>query len=121
MKFEDHLREFLDNTIDDAEARELAVAAVAGSLRQIKLGVAERLWQARQLGADDPKSSAAALGVARLLKVRYDAAHGEYDRLAGVPRVHPEGLGLQVIGGGRSDSPEATGTMAASGVTDGGA
>lgn len=117
MNFEQHLREFLGNSIDDVEARQLAVAAVAGSLRQLKLGVAERLWQARQLGPDDAASSAAALGVARALKARYDAAITEYERLAGVSPDTPD---LQLIEGGRSDDPGPTAT-GASGAPDGGA
>jgi len=110
MKFEEHLREFLDNTVQDAEARELAVAAVAGNLRQIKLGIAERLWLARQLGAEDAAASATALGVARLLKARYGVAYAEYGRLTGVTPVdqarRPE---LQVIEGGRPDTPSISG------------
>lgn len=103
MKFEDHLRKFLGDSVDDAEARRLAIAAVAGSLRQLKLGIAERLWQARQLGPEDAGSSAAVLGAARALKARYDIAMSEYERLTGVSADHPE---LQLIEGGRSDVPD---------------
>lgn len=101
MKFEQHLREFLDDSVDDAEARDLAVVAVAGNLRQIKLGIAERLWLARQTGADDAKASAAHLGAARLLKLRYDAARTEYDRLSSGPDSGPD---LLVVEGGQPDT-----------------
>lgn len=107
MKLEEHLREFLDGSIDAAEARELAVAAVAGNLRQIKLGIAERLWLARQPGTDDAKASAAHLGAARSLKLRYDAARAEYDRLNGLPVSGPE---LHVVEGGHPDMPGTPGT-----------
>ncbi|MDP6823861.1 MAG: hypothetical protein QF554_11295 [Dehalococcoidia bacterium] len=104
MKFEHHLREFLDNSIDDAEACELAIGAITGNLRQIKLDVAARLWGARQLGADDAKASAAALGMARLLKSRYEFARAEYDRLTGLPSPEQTGqTDLHVIAGGRPD------------------
>ena len=115
MKFEDHVREFLDNSIDDAEARQLAVVAVAESLRQLKLGIAERLWQARQLGPDDAGSSSAALGAARALKVRFDAAVAEYQRLTGVSAERPD---LQLLEGGRPGDP---GVAGASVPPDGGA
>lgn len=104
MKYEEHLREFLGGSVDDAEARELAVAAIAGNMRQIKLGIAERLWLARQTGVDDAKASASHLGAARLLKLRYDAALTEYERLNAVPAGGPD---LHVVEGGRPDASGA--------------
>ena len=112
MTFEEHLREFLDGSVDAAEARDLAIAAVAGDLRQIKLGIAERLWMARQLGAGNTKVSAAHLGAARVLKSRYEAARTEHDRLNGVPVSRPE---LHVIPGGQpgtSSTPDTSGGIA---------
>ena len=79
MTFEEHLREFLDGSVDAAEARDLAIAAVAGDLRQIKLEIAARLWMARQLGAGNTTVSEAHLAAARGLKAPYEA-HGEERR-----------------------------------------
>ena len=112
MKYEEHLREFLGGSIDAAEARELAMAAVAGNLRQIKLGIAERLWLARQLGADDVKASATHLDAARSLKLRFDAARAEHDRLSAVPGG---GTDLHIAEGGQPDisgAPETPGGAA---------
>ena len=109
MRFEEHLREFLDGSVDDAEARDLSVAAVAGNLRQIKLGIAERLWLARQIGVEDAKASAAHLDAARSLKLRYDAARAEYDRLSGGPVGGPD---LHVVEGGHPDVPGTPGGAA---------
>jgi hypothetical protein len=105
MKFEDHLKEFLDNSIDDEEARQLAITAVASSIRQLKLGVAERLWHARQLGTEDVTASAVALGTARSIKRRFDVAMCEYQRLIGAPSEVAE---LHVIPGGRLDRSDAS-------------
>ncbi|MCH8817794.1 MAG: hypothetical protein IIC92_08710 [Chloroflexi bacterium] len=102
MKYEEHLREFLGGSIDAAEARELAMAAVAGNLRQIKLGIAERLWLARQLGADDVTASATHL----------DAARAEHDRLSAVVGG---GTDLHIVEGGQPDisgAPETPGGAA---------
>ncbi len=93
MQFDEHLRLFLDGAADEAEARDLALAAVSRNVRQLKLAIAERLWLARQLSTQgDATASSEHLNGARVLKERCDLAVAEYDRLAGTV-AHPRSAG----------------------------
>ncbi|MDA1256931.1 MAG: hypothetical protein O3C10_03695 [Chloroflexi bacterium] len=107
MKFDEHVRAFLDGSIDPDEARVLATAAVASNIRQLKMSIAECLWLARQVAADGGDGAAPSvkqLQTARTLKTRYDGALAEFRRLRGEGDDDGEGAGLHLIAGGR-DAP----------------
>lgn len=79
MNFRQHLHEFLGDSVDDAEARGIAMTVIANTIKSLKLAVAERLWLARQASRQgDQPASAEHLNTARSLKQRYDAAWAEY-------------------------------------------
>ena len=82
MEFIENLREFLGQTVGEAEARVIAGAVVAANIRGLKPAIAERVWQARQRSAaGDQDGAAGELAEARRLKARYDNALDEYRRL----------------------------------------
>lgn len=85
MDFMEHLGQLLGGTVGEAELRRIAMAAVARDARELKLAIAEAVWQARSLAAEDrrPESARRMVDVRRL-RDRYRAALEEYGRLASV-------------------------------------
>ena len=79
MDFGQHLREFLGESVDEAEAREIARTVIATTVRSLKLAIGGRLWRAREASrAGDPESSTRHMDAARALKRAYECACREY-------------------------------------------
>ncbi len=81
----DHMRQFLDESVDEQELRTLALSAIAASVRRLKQSIAASVWEARQLAAAHDPGAAAHLDRARRLKNSYDAAIDEYRRIGSFP------------------------------------
>ena len=83
MEFMEHLDLLLGGTVGKVELRGIAMRAVAGSARELKLAIAEAAWQARSLAAEDRQAeSVRRMSDVRRLRDRYRASLEEYGRLA---------------------------------------
>ena len=78
----DHLATFYGDSVEQSELRNLALAAVASSIRQLKLAIAERVWQARLLAGAEGNESQVALADAKVLRERYLLALREHESLS---------------------------------------
>ena len=79
MQFTSHVREFIGGPVDATEARDLAMAVIADSIRSHKVAITKKLWLAREASrAGDPVSSTRYLDSARELKRTHDCACREY-------------------------------------------
>ncbi|MEX0763227.1 MAG: hypothetical protein WD208_03145 [Dehalococcoidia bacterium] len=87
MGYLDHMRQFLDESVDEQELRTLALSAIAGSVRRLKQSIAVSVWEARQLAAAQDAGAAAHLDRARRLKDSYDAAMDEYRQIRSLTAV----------------------------------
>lgn len=84
MKFVEHLGQFFGESVEPQELKALAMAAIAGEVRRLKLAIAAQVWRSRQCSGDAPEESAASLQAARELMARYQAALTEYGDVAGL-------------------------------------
>jgi len=83
VEFMEHLDLLLGGTAGKAELRQIAMTAVAGSARELKLAIAEAVWEARSLAAENRQAeSARRMSDVRRLRDRYRASLEEYGRLA---------------------------------------
>ena len=83
MRFPQHLHEFLGDSVDDTESRDIAMAVIARTIRSLKIAIAERLWLARQASHQENQSvSSEHLSAARSLKEQYESARAEYESAA---------------------------------------
>ena len=97
MDFTEHLKAFLGPDLGDEEARALGATVIAANVRELKVAVAERVWQARLSSASgDQRSAAAHLSEARSLKARYEMALAEYARLRNSVLREPQDSGTNV-------------------------
>ena len=99
MQFTSHVREFIGGTVDATEARDLAKAVIADSIRSHKVAITKMLWLAREASrAGDPSLSTRHMDAARALKRAYECAFREYEVAAG-----KSAAGLDNATGGRTE------------------
>ena len=92
MDFKEHLGQLLGDTVGEGELRRIAMVAVAGGIKDLKLAIAEAAWQARSLAAAGRQAeSARRMREVRLLRDRYRASLEEYGRLASVDSLTAAG------------------------------
>jgi hypothetical protein len=94
------LPEYLDLGVDQGEMRQIALAALAQRIREIKLSVAQAVVQATACSLmDDVDGANAARQQARRLQREYHEFHAQWRRLSGLETTEPEagspgGLGV---------------------------
>ena len=83
MNFIDHLRQFFDTEVDDAELRALAVHAIAADVRRLKPAISQAVWDARQQTATGAGASVSPerLNEARQLHGMYLSALNEFRQI----------------------------------------
>ncbi|GEM_PF-2758535 len=101
MDYLSQLKEFFGATVSEDEARQIARAVIAGHVRQLKVAMAQQVWQARRRsGSGDQAGGAESLAQARVLKQEYDESLDQYACL------------------GQAGGPAETGTPQRDGVKD---
>jgi hypothetical protein len=81
MNYLNHLRQFFDEEVDDAELKALAVHAIATDVRRLKPAISQAIWDSRQQAVIGAASGSDRLNEARQLHSMYARALDEFRQI----------------------------------------